>query len=224
MNSSLFSEARAIFLKEFRTEIRSPQGLLTAGLFSLVSVVTIALATYNMRVPPTMAAGLYWVIVMFAIVASLPRTFIAEEELLTGDLLRLTARPHAVYWGKQVFGLLQAWVTALFVAGLFFLLANQPIKDPVLMMGSILAGTAALSSAVTFCGALAARATNRQALAAAIALPQILPVSTWAVTAMRAALGDGFADSGRLAVLGLAGYAILAMVNGPYLYAALWKK
>jgi heme exporter protein B len=161
---------------------------------------------------------------MFSIVASLPRAFIAEEELGTADLLRLTASPIAVYWGKQLFGLLQAWATALLAAGLLLLLTNKSVSDPLLFFGSVLAGSAALSSAVTFCGALAARAANRQALAAAIALPQILPVSTWCFTATQASLAEGFAQSGRLAVLGLAGYALLAMVNGPYLYAALWKK
>jgi heme exporter protein B len=217
-------QVMAIFLKEVRSEIRSPHGLLTGGLFSILSVVAIMVATYNLHLGPTLAAGLLWVILLFSAAASIPRSFISEEENGTGDLLRVTADPHAVFWGKALFNLCVTSVTAAVLTFLFIIVMNLTVAYPGVLVAGIAGGAVALSGAVTLCGALAARATSRQALAGAIALPLIIPVAVWGVSSLRVGLGQGLVDPGRVAALGLFAYGVVSNAVGPFIYAALWKR
>jgi heme exporter protein B len=214
----------AVLRKEFRSEIRSPHGLLTGGLFSLLAVVSIMFAAYNMRLTPTMAAGLLWVIFLFAGVAALPRSFIAEEENGTGDLLRVTANPHSVFWGKALFNAALTLATACVLTFLFVVVMNLSVAHLDLMVAGLVGGALALSGAVTLCGALAARAASRQALAGAIALPLVIPVAVWGVTSLRVALGEPGYDAGRAAAIGLIAYGIVSNAVGPFIYAVLWKR
>ncbi|MHB8635170.1 MAG: heme exporter protein CcmB [Fimbriimonadaceae bacterium] len=217
-------QIRALLRKELLSEVRSPHGLLTGGLFSLLAVVAIMFAAYNMRLNPTLAAGLLWVILLFAGVASLPRSFIAEEENGTGDLLRLTADPHAVFWGKAIFNAALTLGTAGVLAFLFVVLMNLTVVNTGLMIAGLFGGGIALSGAVTLCGALAARAASRQALAGAIALPLVIPVAVWGVTSLRVAFGEPGYEAGRAAAIGLVAYGVVSNAVGPFIYAVLWKR
>jgi heme exporter protein B len=227
MNSNWLSEVGAIFEKEAKTELRTRTGLITGGVFALSTIVTVALALYNKNPNEgdlrDVSASLIWVILLFASLLSLPRSFLAEDELGTGDLLRLIARPHAVFWGKILFNLVQTWLLAIFVALLFFMLTGLQVVWPGLLVGSLAAGGAALAGAVTFCGAIAAQAANRAALAGAIAIPLVLFPTEWGVSSLRAAVGVGAPGPGWAALIGLAAYASLTLVLGPWIYAMVWK-
>ena len=222
MNSSWKPEIVAILRKEFQSELRSKNGLLTSGLFGIVSVVTIAFATFTTKKNPDVAAGLFWVAILFASVLALPRTFLIEEDQGTGDLLRLLARPHAVFWGKAIYNLLLIVVVGLLLSGLFVVLAEITVTDPALFVISVFGGCAALAGAVTLCGALVARATNRFALAAAVSTPMLLSILAFGVSTMRAALGAGLLSGWPLA-MGAICYAVVLFAVGPWLFAAVWK-
>jgi heme exporter protein B len=195
--------------------------------FSLATIVTVALALFNKNPNEgdlrDVSASLIWVILLFASLLSLPRSFLAEEEQGTADLLRLLARPHAVFWGKVLFNLGQMWLLCLVVSGLFVALTSLHVELPWLFAGSLLAGGAAVASAVTLCGAIASHAANRAALAGAIAIPLVLFPAQWGISSLRAALGVGTPLPGIYAAVGLMGYACISLAIGPWIYGATWK-
>lgn len=224
MNSSWRAEILAIFRKEWRTEVRSLSGLLTALLFSVVTVYAISFAALNTKLQGTVIAGMLWVALLFSAASSLTRTFLAEEENGTADLLRLVARPHAVFWGKALFNIVQCVVTSSLLSILYLGFTSAPVPIPWLFGVSLITGCLSLAGAVTLCGAIAAQATNRSMLAAAISVPLLLPLVALGVSGMRVSLGDGSLSSGGFAsVIGLIGYAVATLATGPYIYAAVWK-
>ncbi len=223
MASSWGREITAIFRKELASELRTKTGLMTSGLFSIVSVVAVAFATINKRTDPTTAAALFWIVLLFSSIVSLPRTFTIEEELGTGDLLRLMARPHAVFWGKMLFNLGLLILTAVILSTLFFLFARVSVASPWLFVGSMMGACASLAGGVTLAGALVAQASNRGALAGAIAIPLLLPLTVVGIAALRVAFGEPGATVGARDALGLGCYGAISMAIGPYLYAAVWK-
>lgn len=224
MNSSWRAEIRAMFLKEWRTEMRSLSGMVTSLLFSLVTVYTIGFAAMSTKLPGTVAAGLLWVALLFSASTSLTRSFLLEEEQGTADLLRLVARPHAVFWGKSLFNIVQNVSTALVLSFLYIGFAGATVKMPGLFLLSLVIGCLALSGAVTLCGAIAAQAANRSMLSAAISVPILLPLVALGVSSMRIALGDGsWTTGGMSTIIGLAGYAAASLATGPYIFAAVWK-
>ncbi|MEZ0324501.1 MAG: heme exporter protein CcmB [Fimbriimonas sp.] len=223
MSSGWKAEIAAVFGKELRSELRSRSGLATAGLFAIVTVFTLTFASMNTKLDGNIAAGLLWVSVLFSSIVSLPRTFVTEEEQGTGDLLRLWARPHAVYWGKALFNLAQLGVMALLLSFLYLGFTGLELAIPWLYWLTLLAGCAALAGAVTLTGAIVARAASRSSLAGAIAVPILLPIMAAGVGGMRSAFGTGFAESGAMSALGLVGYAVASLAIGPWLFAAVWK-
>jgi len=216
-------EIRAMLRKEWRGEMRSKAGLYTAGLFSAVTVVAIWFAAYGQTLTGTLSSGLLWIALAFSSVLALPRSFVVEEEQGTGDLLRLWARPHAVFWGKAFFNLVQMAVTGAILSLLFFILTETPIKHAVLYAASIIGGCAALAGTMTFCSVLAAQASNRWVLVGAISIPMILPMVAIGITATRVALGDGTLGGGWTGCAGLACYALATFAMGPNLCSWVWR-
>lgn len=216
-------EIIAVARKEWLCEIRTLSGLATTALFALVSVVVIGTATYNLKLSPVLGAGLLWLILVFAGSVTLPRTFIAEEELGTGDLLRLMARPEAVFWGKSLVNALQMVVTALLVTMFFIVNSQLSVTNLGLLVVSMVSGSLSIASTVTLCGAFAAQATNRSTVAAAISIPLLIFLANLGVTAVAASLGEDNRQ-GWSAGTGMVAYAILTSVVGPYIYTLLWKR
>ena len=170
-----------------------------------------------------MAAGLFWVVLLFAGIANVVRSFITEEENGTADLLRMVSDPFTVYWGKALFSGILMLANALLIALLFGFLMNLQVGSLGLLAASLFGGAIAVSGAVTLCSALAARAANRQGLAAMLSLPLTIPIAVWGVSSLRVAFGEGGAEPGRVAALGLIAYGVISNAVGPYIYAALWK-
>lgn len=218
-----FEQIAAVLRKEFRSELRTKSGLLTAGMFSVVAVVAISFAGQGRDLSGALASGLIWVALLFAAVVALPRTFISEEEQGTGDLLRLVCRPFAVFWGKSLFnGLLMA-VTGLALATLYVGMAGLSVQNPTAFVLSLLGGCGALSGTVTLCGALVSQAAQRSILGGAIALPLLLPLIFLGVEATKFSLGEGNPATSWTAIGGLWLYAIASYALGPVLFESVWK-
>jgi heme exporter protein B len=227
MNSTWIFEIYAIFLKEAKLEVRGKGGISTALVFSLCTVVAISMALYNKN-PNTpemqdVCSSLIWLVILFASLLTLPRTFLGEEEQRTGDLLRLVSRPHSVFWGKALYNLVQMWILGGFVSLLFIVLTGISVRSIGLLVGCLFAGTSAIVGGVTLCGAIASRASNRTALAATIAAPLALIPTQWGVSGLRVAFGSIIANGGQGAAWGLLLYAVLSLIFGPWIYAAIWK-
>ncbi len=209
--------------KEVRAELRGRSGLLTALLFNVAAIVAASFASSAQGMPAFGIAAMLWVILLFAAVVALPRAFLVEEEQGTGDLLRLWARPHSVFWGKALYNLGLMLLTGALLSALYLLLSGQTVERPALYVACLLGGCAALAGSTTLCGAFVAQASNRFALAGAVALPLLVPLLAVTVTGTASAFGAGSAESAERAAAGLWAYAVATFAMGPYLFAAVWK-
>ena len=223
-NRSWWDEIAAVIRKEAVSELRQKSGLLTAALFAIVAVVAVAFASVGQKLTSGFASGLIWVTLLFCSVVAIPRIFLLEEEQGTGDLLRLSARPHSVFWGKSLFALFQLTLGGAVISVLFFGLTGVPLFDLAVYVLGLLGGCAALAGATSLCGALVAQASNRAVLAGAISLPLLLPLVALGVAATRTSLEPEGARGGFEAILGLWGYAVATWAIGPHLFAAVWRR
>jgi heme exporter protein B len=223
MSSSWADEARAVLRKEALTEMRSRAHAYTALMLAGVTVFTLAFAYFGRTPSAEAAAGMLWAALVFAGAGTLARAFVAEEEGGTGDLLRMWARPHAVFWGKTAYAFLQMTVTAALSALLFLVLTGAGAANVPLLAAMLLGGSAALAGAVTLVSALIARGSNRGTLAGVVALPLLLPVVALGTGAARAAI-DGVSPHGWAACLGVWSYAVAVLAFAPYQFAAVWSE
>lgn len=221
-NSSWLSKVSAVFWKEWRVEARARHGLFTSGLFGLLAVVAASVASYGQRPTPDLAAGTLAVTLVFAAVVALPRTFLAEDEQGTFDLLRLVADPSAAFLGKALYSVAQTLAVGVVLAALYVGLTDVEVVRPSLFFGGLLVSSAGVAAGVAACGALAVGASNRWVLASALAMPLLLPQVFMTVGALRAGLGSGSPTAGAQSLVGLAGWAVCLLAGAPVLVGMSW--
>ncbi len=98
MSSSL-AEVAAVFVKDLRAEFRTRVALNAVGLFALTTLAAVAYTIGPFRLAPDdrpfLLSALLWIVLFFAAMAGLDRSFVKEEETHTAPLLRLAAAPAA---------------------------------------------------------------------------------------------------------------------------------
>ena len=223
MSSSWFDQAVAVFQKEVRTEFRSKHGLFTAGMFGVLTVLTMVFSVYVEKPSPLIASGMLVVALVFAAVSTLPRTLIIEDEQGTFELLMLLSEPSAAFFGKAVFNALHMLFASLILGVVFVAMVDLPVESiPMFVLG--LASLAlALAGGTSFCGGLVLGAANRWILAGVVSLPLLVPVVFLGVGVLQAGLGSGFDQQGAQSLVALAGYALVTLSAGPMLIGQVWK-
>lgn len=222
MKSPWAREIFAVVRKEFRSELRSKSALYTSFMLSGITVFTLAFAFYGRELGSDAASGMLWAALLFAGVGTLTRSFIAEEEQGTGDLLRMWARPHSLYWGKTAFAFLQMTATAALVAVLFLTLTGVGVSNLGMLILTMLGGSAALAGMITLVSALVSKGNNRGNLAGVVALPLLIPLVALGVMAGRSAIDGLTLSAGWSSCAGVWCYTLLVLAMAPHQLAAVW--
>lgn len=224
MKSSWASEIRAVVGKEVRAELRNRSATYTAFMLSVVTVFTMAFGFYGRTISPPGAAGMLWAALIFAGVGTLIRAFVSEDEQGTGDLLRMWAQPHAVYWGKALYAFVQMAATSLLITLLFFVLTSVSPSHLGLLVLTLCGGAIGLAGVVTLVSALISRGGNRTTIGSVVAVPLIVPLVALGVTAVRASIDGAFLGKGFETCLGVWGYSVAITAVAPYVFAVIWRE
>lgn len=190
--SSWASEAAAVFVKDWRCELRTRYALNTLGLFAFTTLVVVSVVLGPVGAAPELAATVLpvvlWLIVLFAVTAGLPRVFVAEEETHTATALRLAATPSALFCGKLAYGFTVVVALEVLITPLFLAMVQMPAEHPGLLAAALLAGGYGLAVGSTLVAAMVAQARTRSALFAVLLLPVLVPALLFAVQLTRAAV------------------------------------
>jgi heme exporter protein B len=170
----------AVAAKDLRTEFRTRVALNALGLFALTVLAAVSYTVGPYRITaedrPFLLAVLLWIVIFFAALAGLDRSFVKEEESHTAPLLRLAASPTAVWLGKLGFNLILIYFLMAILVPLFCILMGYKI---MLVGGFVLilvVGGYALAVITTIVAAIIARAMTRGALFSVLSLPLLLPL------------------------------------------------
>lgn len=196
--SRLLAEALAVTAKDLRTEFRTRVALNALGLFALTVLAAVSYTVGPYRITaedrPFLLAVLLWIVIFFAALAGLDRSFVKEEESHTAPLLRLAASPTAVWLGKLGFNLILIYLLMAILVPLYCVLMGYSI---VLVGGFVLilvAGGFALAAITTIVAAIIARALTRGALFSVLSLPLLLPLLIFLIQGTAGA-ADGTAET-----------------------------
>ena len=151
--------AVAILLKDIRSEVRTRAALNAVLLFAVVTLAMVSYALGGARLTPEIHAALVWIILFFAAMAGLSRSFVVEAERGTERALRLAASASQIYLGKLLFNLaLLGMLDAILVPLFQILLPLHGIHWGLFLAGLAL-GSVALAAATTLVAAMPARVT-----------------------------------------------------------------
>lgn len=175
----------AILRKECRSEWRTRWGLNAALLFSVTALTAVSFAVGRLSDRTDVLAGLLWVVLLFAALASLSHAFVREVEGNTLSMLRRVASPLEIAIGKLLFNALFLLVLELVTIPLFLAFMGAPPPRWGTFLALLAAGSAALALSSTLIGALIAQTRGRGALFAGVSFPLLLPVLAAAVRGTR---------------------------------------
>ncbi len=174
------SEAFAVAAKDLRTEFRTRVALNSLGLFALTVLAAVSYTVGPYRIAaedrPFLLAVLLWIIVFFAALAGLDRSFVKEEESHTAPLLRLAASASAVWFGKLVYNLCLIYALMALLVPLYCILMGYKIVLLQAFVVILVLGGYTLAVVTTIIAAIIARAMTRGALFSVLSLPLLLPL------------------------------------------------
>lgn len=211
----------AIARKDFQAEWRTRIVLVTTLAFAIIALTVVSLTVGALKGQPNLAAGLLWVILFFAAIVALGRTFTKEEDAHTANLLRLTATPTAVFAGKFLFNFLLLALLSVVTMPLFIGLMGIAEVRIGLLIGTAFLTVFAMAAMGTVLGAMLVKAQTFSSLLAVAAFPLFFPAIAAAVQATVSALGAnpiGGAEQLRF----LFAYAFAAFLGGLLLFDEVW--
>jgi heme exporter protein B len=223
----ILAGARAVLVKDVRTEWRTRVALSALFLFAFAVLVLVGYAVGPTRLSPEdrppVNSVLLWIVLFFSAMTGLARIFVREEETGTAAALRLRAAPHAVFLGKLLANSLLLLVLMLFVVPIFLAMMSFDIQCPALLVALLLLGGIGLTSASTFVAAIVAKASAKSTLFAVLATPLLLPPLVAAVMGTRVAATEADLSAGFDFLKLLFAYDGVMTTAAFLLFDAVWR-
>ncbi|MGB0347404.1 MAG: heme exporter protein CcmB [Balneolaceae bacterium] len=214
----------AVFKKDLRIEFRTRFAINMVLAFVVASLLLILFTLRAQSLDPTPKSGLVWIVILFAALSALGRSFISETDKGTYDLLRVYAPGTVVYLGKlfynSVFSLFIN--TATFIIYLF-LMDMSIVSIPAFMIMLIL-GTLGLSSVSTMTAAIVSQADRKGAVFSVLSIPLFIPLILLLTRVTRAAFIDGSIDAISGDILALVGFCGVTITAGVLLFDFIWDE
>ncbi|MCG6949857.1 MAG: heme exporter protein CcmB [Acidobacteria bacterium] len=224
--SRLLAETLAVMIKDLRTEFRTRIALNALGLFALTVLAAVSYTVGPYRITaedrPFLLAVLLWIVIFFAALAGLDRSFVKEEESHTAPLLRLAASPTAVWLGKLGFNLILIYLLMAILVPLYCILMGYEIVLVGGFVAILVVGGFALAVITTIVAAIIARALTRGALFSVLSLPLLLPLLIFLIQGTSGAAG-GDADVVSNSIRAVVSMGGIMTIVSALLFPTVWN-
>jgi heme exporter protein B len=159
--------------KEFLLEFRQRYAISGIVLYVLSMVFVVYIS--SVKVQAQVWNILFWLIVLFASINAVVKSFVQESGARQLYYYQLTD-PVSLILAKILYNTLLLLVLSLLAFASYSLVAGNPVKDPSLFALVLLLGSFGFSIAFTFISSIAARANQSATLMAILSFPVILPI------------------------------------------------
>jgi heme exporter protein B len=222
--SSALRSTAAILKKDFASELRTRYAVNALIMFVVTTLSIILFALGGENVSSDILAGLLWIVIFFAAMSGLSRTFVSEEERGTTMTLQLLARPSSVYFGKLGFNIVLILSLSMLIVILYFIfISNFVIRSFDIFVTTLLLGGIGLASASTVIAAIIAKANTRGTLYPVLSFPILLPLLMAVIHATKLSM-DGMPFSEAMGEFQLlVSYSVVVITASYLLFEFIWK-
>ena len=170
----LFNQIKYLIAKEIKLEMRNKYSL-GGILLYVVSTVFVSYLSFKKIVTPSTWNALFWIILLFASINAIAKSFISETR---GKLLYLytLASPQAVILSKIIYNSLLLTVLSALCLLVYSLFVGNLIQDYPLFLLTLLLGSFGFSSLLTMVSAIASKTSNNFTLMAILSFPIMIPL------------------------------------------------
>jgi heme exporter protein B len=216
--------AAAVFTKDLYSELRTRYALNALLMFVVVTLSIILFSTAGENVSPSLSAGILWIIIFFAAMSGLSRSFVSEEERGTTMTLQLWVKPISVLLGKLAFNAVLIYVlNAMIVAAYLLTMPTFTIQSPMIFLLTVFIGSFGLASASTFIAAIISKANSKGTLYPVLSFPILLPLLMSVIDATRLAVeGASIADAADDLKI-MISYAVVVTTLSIVLFDFVWR-
>ena len=225
-SSTCLGEAAAIWVQDLRSEFRTRYAVNAILMFAFTTLITVSFSIGSFRIEeaesPFLNAVLLWIILVFSALSGLSRSFVKEQEAGTMDILRISARPQAVFLGKLFFNLTLLGVLESIIVPSYVLLMGYDIQSPGGFWAMVFSAGFGLGAGTTIVAAMIAQASAKGVLFSALSFPLLLPLMITAIKGCERAAA-GLDAAGWPEVRMAVAYAVIMVVLSFFLFPLIWE-
>jgi heme exporter protein B len=169
----MWQQVRTLFLKEFQLELRNRYAL-NGILLYVVSTVFVCYLSFKQVVSAPVWNALFWVIMLFAALNAVGRSFIQESK---GRMLYFYSviSPQAFVLAKMLYNTALMMVIGVLAYTIYVWWIGDMVQDHALFIIALLLGSTGFASILTLMSAIAAKTDNNLSLMAILSFPVQLP-------------------------------------------------
>jgi heme exporter protein B len=215
----------SVFRKDWHSELRTRYAISALVMFVVTTISIMVFALGSESAPVDVLSGMLWVVVFFAAMSGLARTFVSEEERGTTMTLQLLAEPTAIYCGKLLFNLvLVVGVNTVIVLLYAAFLNGFIIKTTSIFISTVALGSVGLAAAATIIAAIIAKANTKGTLYPVLSFPILLPLLLTCINATRLAAEGAFVNEAYGEFQFLVSYIVVVVTASLILFEYIWKE
>jgi len=170
---NLLSEISFLLRKEITIELRQKYAI--GGILLYVfSTIFIVYMCFN-RVDSVTWNALFWIIILFASVNAVAKSFV-QESGSRQLYYYILANPSAIILSKIIYNVVLLMLLSLLAYFAFSIVAPNPVRNGGQFFLALFLGSTGLSIAITFVSAIAAKADNSSTLMAILSFPLVIPI------------------------------------------------
>ncbi len=213
-----------IFRKDWHSELRTRYAISALVMFVVTTISIMVFALGSESAPTDALSGMLWVVIFFASMSGLARTFVSEEERGTSMTLQLLAVPSAIYVGKLLFNLvLVVAVNTLTVVLYTIVLNGFVVKTFSIFAWTIALGSIGLAASSTIIAAIIAKANTKGTLYPVLSFPILLPLLLTCINATRLSTEGAFLNESFGEFQFLVSYIVVVITSSVVLFDYIWK-
>lgn len=190
-------------------------------LLYVCSTVFIVYAAF-IDVEPEVWNILFWIIILFASVNAIVKSFVQENSQQQLYYYSL-AHPIAVFLSKVIYNALLLMVLSMLTWLAFGFVSENPVQDSGLFMLALFLGSMGFATTFTFIAAIAGKADNNSTLMAILSFPLVIPIIMTLIKMSGTALGLSEGQNLNNDILILVAINMILLSMALILYPFLWR-
>lgn len=216
--------AAAVLKKDFASELRTRYAVNALIMFVVTTLSIILFALGGENVSPEVLSGLLWIVIFFAAMSGLSRTFVSEEERGTTMTLQLLARPSSIYFGKLGVNVLLIFSLSLLIVVLYLIfIPDFVIRSYGVFVVTLALGGVGLAAASTIIAAIIAKANTKGTLYPVLSFPILLPLLMTVIHATKLSMEGAPLVEATGEFQLLISYAIVVITASYLLFDFVWR-
>lgn len=213
----------AVFKKDIRIEFRTRFAFNMVLAFVVASLLLILFTLKAQNLEPQPKSGLVWIVILFAALSALGRSFIAETDRQTYDLLRIYAKGTVVYLGKLFYNTAFTLLINVVTFVIYIFLMNLRIASYPAFFVMLIFGTLGLSSVSTMTAAIVSQADRKGAIMSVLSIPLFMPLFMLLSRITKAAFIDPTLFGLNSDLMALVGFVGVTITAGIMLFDFIWE-